>query len=114
MLHCDIALIMIISSRDVLFSVEGGLWGPPPHLPNHHVTPPVCFTGPPPGGLVLHHQSERRPLGVVLSRQIPAPVGEDEGAHHPGGGAGDGEGGGGRGGGRGGRGVTDGLSFTLT
>lgn len=47
------------------------------------------------------HQPQRRPHRVLVPRQVPAPVGEDEGAHHPGGGAGDGEnlGAGGEGGG---------------
>lgn len=37
------------------------------------------------------HQPQRRSPGVFVSRQVPASVGADQGAHHPGGGAGDGE-----------------------
>lgn len=37
------------------------------------------------------HQPKRRSHCVVIPRQIPASVGEDQGAHHPGGGARDGE-----------------------
>lgn len=37
------------------------------------------------------HQPKRRPPRVVISRQVPASLGEDEGAHHPGGRKGDGE-----------------------
>lgn len=39
-------------------------------------------------------QPQRRPPGVGVSRQVAAPVGENQGAHHPGGGTGDGEEGG--------------------
>lgn len=46
--------------------------------------------GSPSGSVVSNHQPERGPYCVVLSRQVPAAVGEDQGAHHPGGGAGDG------------------------
>lgn len=53
--------------------------------------PSLCLAGPSSGGLVSDHQPKRWPHCVVISRQIPAPVGEDQGAHHPGGGAGDGE-----------------------
>lgn len=52
------------------------------------------LTGSPQGGLVSDHQPQRRPPGVGLPRQVPASVGEDQGAHHPGGGEGDGEDGG--------------------
>lgn len=39
-------------------------------------------------------QPQRRPPGVGVSRQVAAPVGENQGARHPGGGARDGEEGG--------------------
>ena len=53
--------------------------------------PSLRLTGPSSWGLVSDHQPQRWPHCVVISRQIPAPVGEDQGAHHPGGGTGDGE-----------------------
>ena len=53
--------------------------------------PSLRLAGPSSGGLVSDHQPKRWPHCVVISRQIPAPVGEDQGAHHPGGGTGDGE-----------------------
>lgn len=37
------------------------------------------------------HQPQRRSPGVVVSRQVAASLGADQGTHHPGGGAGDGE-----------------------
>lgn len=51
----------------------------------------LCLTGPSSGGLVYDHQPKWWPPCVVIPRQIPASVGEDQGAHHPRGGAGDGE-----------------------
>lgn len=54
-------------------------------------------------------QPQRRPPGVGVSRQVAAPVGEDQGARHPGGGARDGEEGG-SGGGR----LAGGVPLLLT
>lgn len=61
----------------------------------------VSLTGlslPPPGsssgGVVSGHQPQRGPRGDCVPRQVPASVGEDQGARHPGGGARDGEEGG--------------------
>lgn len=51
----------------------------------------LCLTGSSPRGLVSDHQPKWRPHCVIVPRQKPAPVGQDQGAHHPGGGAGDGE-----------------------
>lgn len=49
------------------------------------------LTGPSSGGLVSDDQPKWWSHCVGISRQIPASVGEDQGAHHPGGGTGDGE-----------------------